>query len=317
MTGAGGFIGSHLVEALVKRGARTVAFVHYNALGSCGWLDSLPVKRKIRIIHGDICDPSVVERTMKGVDFVFHLAALIGIPYSYGAPESYIRTNIGGTLNILQAARRLQLERLVFTSTSEVYGTARYVPIDELHPLQAQSPYAASKIGADQLVASFHRSFNLPTVTVRPFNTFGPRQSSRAVIPTIILQCLKGRKVFLGNQHPKRDLSYVSDVVEGFLLAASSTQAIGKTINLGSGDTLSVYQLARLIAKLTKKKITIETDVQRVRPKESEVECLRAGNLLARELIGWQPRYSLEEGLRLTIHWIKNHLRRYPDGYAL
>ena len=317
MTGAGGFIGSHLVEALVKQGARTSAFVHYNAMGSCGWLDALSVKKKIKIISGDICDSSILERAMKGIDIIFHLAALIGIPYSYEAPESYVRTNIGGTLNILQAARRLPLERLVFTSTSEVYGTAQYIPMDELHPLQAQSPYAASKIGADHLVQAFHRSFNLPTVTVRPFNTFGPRQSSRAIIPTVITQCLKGKKVFLGNQRPKRDLNYVSDVVEGFLLAASSAQTIGQTINLGSGNAFSIYELAQLIAKLSRKKINLKIQPQRIRPKKSEVECLQANNLLARELMGWQPKYSLTQGLQLTIRWIKNHIERYPDGYAL
>ena len=317
MTGAGGFIGSHLVEALVRRGARTIAFVHYNALGSWGWLDSSPLKKKIEVVAGDVCDLDMVTQVMKKVDIVFHLAALIGIPYSYRAPESYVRTNIGGTLNILQAARRFRLERLVFTSTSEVYGTAQYIPIDESHPLQAQSPYAATKTGADQLVKAFHHSFNLPIVTVRPFNTFGPRQSSRAIIPTIITQCLKGKKVFLGNQHPKRDLNYVSDVVEGFLLAASSAQTIGQTVNLGSGNAISIYELAELVGKLIRKKITIKTQPQRIRPKKSEVECLQANNSLVRELMGWKPRYSLEKGLQLTIRWIKNHLKRYPNGYAL
>lgn len=318
MTGAGGFIGSHLAEALVKRGARTRAFVHYNALGKCGWLDDSPFKKKMEVIAGDIRDRSTVEQAMKNIDIVFHLAALIGIPYSYQSPESYVSTNVVGTLNVLQAARRLEPERALFTSTSEVYGTARYVPIDESHPLQAQSPYSASKIGADKLVEAFHHSFNLPFVIVRPFNTFGPRQSARAIVPTIIVQCLKGKRIRLGSQHPMRDFNYVSDVVEGFLLAADSPKAIGRTINIGSGNTVSVHELAELIARLMKKKIVIQKDSQRIRPHKSEVECLQANNDLAFKLIGWKPRYSLEKGLRLTIDWIRKHLERYrSDIYAL
>ena len=318
VTGAGGFIGSHLTEALAKRGARTKAFVHYNALGNCGWLDDSPFKKRIEIVAGDIRDRSTIEQAMKDVDIVFHLAALIAIPYSYQTPESYVSTNIGGTLNILQAARRLKPERIIFTSTSEVYGTARYVPIDENHPLQAQSPYSASKIGADKLVEAFCRSFNLPAVTVRPFNTFGPRQSARAIVPTIIIQCLTGKTVRLGNHYPVRDLNYVSDVVEGFLLAAHSKKVMGRTINLGSGTIIRIYDLAKLIAKLMNKRITIVSDSRRIRPSASEVECLQADHRLARELTGWEPRYSLEEGLRLTTRWMKKHPERYGSNlYAV
>jgi len=287
-------------------------------LGKCGWLDSSSFKKKIEIVAGDIRDPSTVENAMKGVDIVFHLAALIGIPYSYQSPESYVSTNVVGTLNVLQAARRLKPERVLFTSTSEVYGTARYVPIDEGHPLQAQSPYSASKIAADKLVEAFHRSFVLPVVTIRPFNTFGPRQSARAVIPTIISQCLRKKEVCLGNQHPQRDWSYVTDMVEGFLLAAASPKAIGQTFNLGSGNAMSIHELVRLIAKLTKRKIKIKTDARRIRADKSEVEHLQADSALACDLLGWKPHHSLEGGLKLTIDWMRKHLEAYqPDSYTL
>lgn len=318
VTGAGGFIGSHLTEALVKQGAKTRAFIHYNALGKCGWLDDSHFKKKIEIVAGDVRDPSTVEQAMKGVDIVFHLAALIGIPYSYQTPESYVNTNVVGTLNVLQAAKRLKCGRTLFTSTSEVYGTARYVPIDENHPLQAQSPYSASKIAADKLVEAFHRSFGLPVVTIRPFNTFGPRQSARAVIPTIISQALRKKEVHLGNQHPKRDWNYVTDIVEGFLLAAASPKAIGQTINLGSGEAISIQDLVEVIAKLIKRKIKIRTDSRRIRGDQSEVEHLQADNALARELLGWKPRHSLERGLKLTLDWIKKNLEEYqPNIYSL
>jgi NAD dependent epimerase/dehydratase len=318
VTGAGGFIGSHLTERLVELGASTRALVHYNALGTWGWLDQSPFCNDIEVIAGDICDRDSVRRAVQGVEVVFHLAALIAIPYSYYAPSSYVRTNVEGTLNVLQVSRELNVERIVHTSTSEVYGTARYVPIDEGHPLQGQSPYSASKIGADKLAEAFHLSFDLPIVTVRPFNTFGPRQSARAVIPTIIIQCLTGESVRLGNLHPTRDLNYVANTVEGFLLAASVPAAVGQTINLGSGREISIGELAQLIVRLADRLTVIESDSQRVRPDKSEVERLLADNALARDLLGWEPTVSLEDGLARTIVWIQQNLGRYrADVYAI
>lgn len=318
VTGAGGFIGSHLAERLVELGATTRALVHYNALGTWAWLDHAAQRREMEVVAGDICDRDCVQRAMQGVEIVFHLAALIAIPYSYQAPASYIRTNIEGTLNVLQAARDTGVERLVHTSTSEVYGTARYAPIDEAHPLQGQSPYAASKIGADKMAEAFHCSFGLPVVTVRPFNTFGPRQSARAVIPSIITQCLSGQVVRLGNVHPTRDLNYVANTVEGFLLAALQPLAVGRTINLGSGREISIGDLAQLIARLTCRPLTVETATERLRPQASEVERLLADNTLARTLLGWEPRVDLETGLRHTIEWLQAHVERYrPDVYVL
>ena len=318
VTGAGGFIGSHLTERLVEVGANVRALVHYNALGTWGWLDQSSVRNDIEVVAGNICDRDSVRQAMRGVEIVFHLAALIAIPYSYHAPASYVRTNVEGTLNVLQVARELGVERVVHTSTSEVYGTARYVPIDEIHPLQGQSPYSASKIGADKLAEAFHLSFDLPVVTVRPFNTFGPRQSARAVVPTIITQCLTGGAVRLGNLHPTRDLNYVADIMEGFLLAASVPAAVGQTINLGSGREISIADLAQLVARLVGQPIAIESDEQRVRPDKSEVERLLADNTLARTLLGWEPVVSLEEGLLRMIEWMQQHLARYrPDVYIL
>ncbi len=318
VTGAGGFIGSHLVERLVEVGAKVRAFVHYNALGTWGWLDHSPIKDKVEVVAGDICDRDSVGQATKDNEIVCHLAALIGIPYSYHAPVSYVRTNIEGTLNVLQSAREQQVQVVVHTSTSETYGTARCVPIDEDHPLQGQSPYSASKIGADKIAESFHLSFNLPVVTLRPFNTFGPRQSARAVIPTIITQCLTGQRIRLGNLSPTRDLNYVTDTAEGYLLAASRPDALGQTINLGSGREISIGDLAQLIADLSGQSVEIEVEQERVRPDESEVERLLADNRRARELLGWQPKVSLEEGLRRTIEWMKDNLQRYrPDVYAL
>lgn len=318
VTGAGGFIGSHLTERLVNEGANVRALVRYNSAGTHGWLDNSPVRKDIDVIAGDICDRDRVREAMQGVSIVFHLAALITIPYSYHAPASYVRTNIEGTLNVLQTARELGVERLVHTSTSEVYGTARYVPMDEAHPLQAQSPYSASKISADKIAESFHLSFGVPVVTLRPFNTFGPRQSARAVIPTIITQCVTGDVVNLGNLHPTRDLSYVSDTVEGFLLAALSAQAIGKTINLGSNREISIGSLAKLICKQVGRPLAIRVDEQRIRPKASEVERLYADNTLAKTLLKWEPRVDLEEGVKQTIVWLREHLERYKaDVYAI
>lgn len=318
VTGAGGFIGSHLTEHLVELGARTRAFVHYNSMSKWGWLDSSCVKAEIEVLAGDITDRDSVRRAIRGVDVVFHLAALIGIPYSYHAPLSYVRTNVEGTLNVLQAALEESVEKVVHTSTSEAYGTAQYVPIDEAHPLQGQSPYAATKIGADKLAEAFHRSFGLPVVTLRPFNTYGPRQSDRAVIPTIISQCATGDVVQLGNLSPTRDFNYVTDTVEGFVCAAQSQEARGRVINVGTGKEISIGDLVVKIAELMGKSVTIASDEQRSRHKGSEVDRLCAANNLAQELLGWRPRYSLEDGLKLTIRWIGEHLERYrPEIYAV
>jgi NAD dependent epimerase/dehydratase len=314
VTGGGGFIGSHVVERLAELGARVRTLVHYNALDSWGWLDQPPVRHDIEVVSGDICDRDSVRQAMRGIETVFHLAALIAIPYSYHAPASYLRTNVEGTLNVLQVAREHSVERVVHTSTSEVYGTARYVPIDEAHPLQGQSPYSASKIGADKMAEAFYLSFRVPVVTVRPFNTYGPRQSARAVIPTIIIQCLAGGSIKLGNLTPTRDLNYVSDTVEGFLLAASASDVVGQTINLGSGREVSIGDLVRLISRMTGRSVAIEMDQERVRPEGSEVERLLADNTRARTLLGWQPRVSLEEGLQLTIAWLRQHMERYRPG---
>jgi len=314
VTGAGGFIGSHLTEHLVASGAQVRGFVHYNALGTWGWLDQSSVKNEMDVIAGDIADRDSVLTAAKDVDVIFHLAALIAIPYSYDAPASYVRTNIEGTLNVLQAARLYDVERVVHTSTSEVYGTAQYAPIDEAHPLQGQSPYSASKIGADKQVEAFHLSFGVPVVTVRPFNTFGPRQSARAVIPTIITQCLTGDVIRLGSLHPTRDLNYVANTVEGFVMAAATPAAIGQTINLGSGREISIGDLAQLIAQLMDKNMTVECDTDRLRPSKSEVERLIADDALAQALLGWKPTVSLEDGLIKTIAWLQNNLERYRPG---
>jgi len=318
VTGAGGFIGSHLTESLVSLGAATRALVHYRGDGAWGWLDGSPVKDGVQIIVGDVRDQDQLREAMRGVDVVFHLAALIGIPYSYQAPRSYIDTNVVGTLNVLQLARELEVRRVVQTSTSEVYGTARTVPIAESHPLQAQSPYAASKVGADKLAESFHLSFGLPVVTVRPFNTFGPRQSARAVIPTIITQCLNDGRIRLGNTRPTRDVNFVANVVQAFVRAAEVDAAIGQVINVGSGREVSIGQLAELIGQLAEVPVTVDTESQRVRPAASEVERLVADNTLARTLLGWEPAVGLEEGLGLTIEWFREHLDGYrPGAYAV
>lgn len=318
VTGAGGFIGSHLAERLVELGAQVRTFVHYNALGSWGWLDSSAHRNIMEVFAGDICDRDSVWNAMKDREIVFHLAALIAIPYSYRAPVSFVRTNVEGTLNILQAARDLGVQKVLHTSTSEVYGTARYAPIDESHPLQGQSPYSASKIGADKIVESFHLSFKTPVVTMRPFNTFGPRQSARAVIPTIITQLLAGRTVQLGSLHPTRDMNFVANTVEGFIACAENPEAVGHTINLGSGREISIGDLAQLIANLMGRPIEIETEDERLRPPESEVERLIADTKLARELTGWTPRISLEQGLEQTISWITENLSLYRLGrYAI
>jgi len=318
VTGAGGFIGSHLAERLVELGATTRAFVHYNALGSWGWLDESPARGALSVIAGDICDRDSVRHAVEGMDVVFHLAALIAIPYSYRAPASYVRANVEGTVNVLQSGRELGVERIVHTSTSEVYGTARYVPIDEAHPLQGQSPYSASKIAADKMAEAFGLSFEVPVVTVRPFNTFGPRQSARAVIPAIIAQALAGRVVKLGNLSPTRDLNFVADTVDGFVRAGEAPEAVGQTINLGSGREISIGDLAALIGQLVGRPLVIESDAARLRREGSEVERLVADNRLAQRVLGWAPAVSLEEGLQQTIEWVKAHAGRYrPEVYAI
>ena len=310
VTGADGFIGSHLVESLVNQGYKVKAFVLYNSFNKWGWLDSLDnsVLSEIEVFAGDIRDPYGVKNAMEGCDAVLHLAALIAIPYSYHSPDTYIDTNIKGTLNILQAARELKVKRVIHTSTSEVYGTARFVPITEEHPLQGQSPYSASKIGADQLAFSFYASFELPVITIRPFNTYGPRQSARAVIPTIITQLANGvESLKLGSVHPTRDFNYVQDTVDGFIAALKAENAFGETINLGSNFEISIGDTVNVIAELMNKSITIETDDKRLRPKDSEVERLWADNKKAADLLHWKPNFGglegFKAGLSKTIEW--------------
>ena len=309
VTGADGFIGSHLVESLLDAGADVKAFVYYNSFGSWGWLDTLPKKllRNIEIFAGDIRDPNGVRQAVRGADTVFHLAALIGIPFSYHSPDSYVDTNVKGTLNVLQAARDLGTGKVIVTSTSEVYGTARYAPIDEKHPLQGQSPYSASKIGADKIAESFHLSFGLPVVTARPFNTYGPRQSARAIIPTIITQLLAGAKeIKLGSLSPTRDLNYVKDTCAGFLALARSSEAVGEPVNIGSGREISVGELAGLIMKVAGRKAVIRTEKARKRPSGSEVERLLCDNSRITGLTGWKPRVSIAEGLKRTVEWFRD-----------
>jgi NAD dependent epimerase/dehydratase len=323
VTGADGFIGSHLVERLVYLGCDVKAFVYYNSFNSWGWLDTLnkSVLNNIEIFAGDVRDPNGVRTAMKDCDVVMHLAALIAIPYSYHSPDTYIETNIKGTLNIVQAARELELERVVHTSTSEVYGTARFVPISESHPLQGQSPYSASKIGADQIAQSFFHSFETPITTIRPFNTYGPRQSARAVIPTIITQIASGLKeVKLGSIHPTRDFNYVQDTVNGFISVAECDAAVGEVINVGSNYEISIGDTAKLIAELMGQTVEFTSDEQRLRPPGSEVERLWADNTLAKELAGWTPQFQgiegLSRGLKETIAWFSNpsNLSRYKAG---
>ena len=316
VTGADGFIGSHLTETLVRYGCNVKAFSQYNSFNSWGWLDHSPksIKDCIEIFSGDIRDPYCTKQAMRGCNIVIHLASLIAIPYSYHAPESYVDTNIKGTLNILQAAKDLGVQKIVHTSTSEVYGTAIFVPMTEEHPLQAQSPYSATKIAADQLAFSFYSAFRLPVTIFRPFNTYGPRQSARAVIPTIITQIMNGkRKIKLGSLHPTRDFNYVDDTVAGFIAVAESDHSIGEVINCGSGKEISIGNLARLIAELMEVDIEIITDDRRLRPKASEVDRLLCDNSKLRKLTGLNPETSLREGLLRTIHWFDNpnHLQQY------
>jgi len=320
VTGAGGFIASHLVERLVAKGAKVRAFVRYTSRGDLGLLRMLPVEvvSQLELIAGDLRDAEAVRAAIKNVDTVFHLGALIAIPYSYVHPREVIETNVMGTVNVLMAGRDFGVRRVVHTSTSEVYGTAQYTPIDEEHPLQGQSPYSASKIGADKIAESFYRSFEVPVVTLRPFNTYGPRQSARAVIPTIITQALTRDEVKLGSLEPSRDLTFVTDTVDGFMCIAEAENILGEEINLGNNTTIRIGDLVEKIFGILGKKPRVVTDAKRIRPSQSEVMKLWASNQKAKELIGWEPHISLEEGLRLTIEWISARLDLYrPDQYTV
>lgn len=314
ITGAGGFIGSHLADKLVEQGHSVRTFVRYNSRNSWGWLEDSPCKNGIEIITGDIRDFDLVKESVKGCDIVFHLAALIGIPYSYVSPLAYIKTNVEGTYNVLQAARGSGGIKVVHTSTSEVYGTAQYVPIDEDHPINPQSPYAATKASADSMALSYFRSFSLPVTVVRPFNTYGPRQSARAIIPTVIGQILEGkRKISLGNLVPTRDLTFVDDTVSGFIAAAFSERAIGETLNLGTGTEISIRDLVALIAEIMERDVEIVEDQQRIRPAASEVERLLSNPGRMNGLTGWEARVSLREGLVQTIRWMRDHTNLYKN----
>ena len=317
ITGADGFIGSHLTEALVRSGQNVRAFIYYNSFDSRGWLDTVAseIQKEIDFFAGDIRDPNGVREAMRGIDTVYHLAALIAIPFSYHSPDSYVDTNIKGTLNVLQAARDLNTRRILVTSTSEVYGTAQYVPIDEKHPYQGQSPYSATKIGADRLAESFFRSFSLPVSIVRPFNTYGPRQSTRAIIPTIITQLLAGQtEVNLGLLTPTRDLNFVTDIVAGFLAIAGEQSTIGEEINIASGEEISIGKLADTLIKKLNPEANVVCEQERVRPEKSEVERLLGCNKKIRSLTKWQPSVNLSDGLDTTIDWLRENLHRYRTG---
>jgi len=314
ITGADGFIGSHLTEELIRRGHSVKAFVYYNSFNSWGWLDTLPkeILNEIDVFTGDIRDPYGVRESMKGIDEVFHLAALIAIPFSYHSPDMYVDTNIKGTLNVLQAARDFEMSRVLITSTSEVYGTAKYVPIDENHPYQGQSPYSATKIGADRLAESFYRSFSMPITIVRPFNTYGPRQSARAVIPTIITQLLSGiEEIKLGSLLPTRDFNFVKDTANGFIEIAKSNNTIGEEINIATQKEISIGQLAEELIKQINPKAKIICDEKRLRPEKSEVNRLLGSNEKILRLTNWVPNYTFEEGIAETIEFFKNNLSKY------
>lgn len=320
VTGAGGFIASHLVERLVVEGAQVRAFVRYNSRNDVGLLRMLQpdVFGQLDVIHGDLRDMDAIREAAKNIDTIFHLGALIAIPYSYRHPREVIETNIMGTLNVLTAVRDLGISRMVHTSTSEVYGTARYTPIDEAHPLQGQSPYSASKIGADKIVESYYRSFNVPVATLRPFNTFGPRQSARAVIPTIISQALTKDEIHLGSLDTWRDFTFVTDTVDGFMRLAAAENILGDEINLGNNAAITIGELAKKIFTIIGKEPRIFTEDQRLRPEKSEVMKLHAANKKALDLIGWKPQVSLDQGLQITIEWIKKNLHMFkPDQYAV
>ncbi len=316
VTGAGGFIGSHLVEKLVKLGVDVRALVRYNSRNDYGLIEILPnkIKTKITVVTGDLRDPETIREVVKDRDIIFHLGALIDIPYSYVHPREVVQTNIMGTLNILTAAKDMNIERIIHTSTSEVYGTAQYSPIDEKHPLQGQSPYSATKIAADKLAESFYCSFNLPITTIRPFNTYGPRQSARAIIPTIITQMLTKKEIFLGSLYPTRDFTYVSDTVESFIKAAQVHKSIGEVINIGSNFEISIESLVRKISSLIGKKLKITFDKKRIRPKKSEVGRLIANNSKAKELVNWSPKVTIDEGLKKTIKWIEKNIKLYKTN---
>jgi NAD dependent epimerase/dehydratase len=320
VTGAGGFIGSHLVEELLHRGQRVRAFVRYTSAGRAGWLEGSPARQggRLELFFGDIRDARAVRQAAEGCGRIYHLAALIGIPYSYLAPDSYVAVNVQGTLNVLNAARDLGTLRTVVTSTSEVYGTALYTPIDEDHPLQAQSPYSATKIGADTLAVSYHRAFGLPVTIVRPFNTYGPRQSTRAVIPTIITQALARDEIRLGSLTPVRDLVFVADTVAGFLAVADSPACIGQVTNLATGRGVTVGELAERILRLVGRNLPVVETEERVRPENSEVFKLIGSAVAASRLAGWEARTSLDEGLARTLDWVRRHLDLYPtEGYSV
>lgn len=314
VTGAGGFIASHLAEKLVQEGHSVRAFVRYNSRNSWGWLEESPLRNDMEIISGDIRDFDLVKKAVSGCDAVFHLAALIGIPYSYVSPLAYVKTNVEGTYNVLEAARENGSTKMIHTSTSEIYGTAQYVPIDETHPVNPQSPYSASKASADFLALSFYRSFELPVAVVRPFNTYGPRQSARAIIPTIIGQILEGKKkILLGNLVPTRDLTYVEDTVSGFMAAARTDKIIGETVNLGTGTDISIGDLAKQIASMMDKDIEIGEDPQRIRPAKSEVERLLSNPNKMKRLTGWEAKTSLAVGLEKTIQWLSERKDLYKS----
>lgn len=313
VTGAGGFIGSHLVERLIKLGASVRALVKYNAMGNWGLLELLPVDttKSIEVVYGDLRDADSVHRAIDGMDIVFHLGAIISIPYSFQNPSEVVETNMIGTLNVLNAVKQYDISKMIHTSSSEVYGTALSVPIDEKHPLQGQSPYSASKIAADKLVESFYASYGTPVGTIRPFNTFGPRQSSRAIIPTIIISVLTNKKVSLGSLHPTRDFTFVEDTVQGFIQAAESPNITGEVMNLGVGQEISIGELANKIFIHLGHEPNIILDHTRIRPEKSEVERLLSNNTKVKALIGWEPRVSLDTGLKRTIEWLKSHLSMY------
>lgn len=319
VTGAGGFVGSHLIEKLLKISGDVTAFVRYNSRNDYGMLDRLPrgITDKIEVISGDLRDSDAVRDAVKGKDVIFHLASLIAIPYSYKHPREVVETNVIGTLNILMAAKEYRTAKIIHTSTSEVYGTAQYIPMDEQHPLQGQSPYSASKIAADKIAESFHLSFRLPVATIRPFNAYGPRQSARSVIPTVITQALSGDKIYLGSLSPRRDFTYVDDVLDGFIKIAELDEAVGRVINIGSNFDISVKELVEKISSIIGKKLIIKIDKKRTRPENSEVMRLRADNLLAKRLLGWKPIISLDKGLKLTIDWMSENLNLYKRGYTI
>jgi NAD dependent epimerase/dehydratase len=316
VTGADGFIGSHLVERLIEIGAEVTALVQYNSFNNWGWIDTFDksIKNSINVIAGDVREYDCVKRIVKGHEVVFHLAALIAIPYSYSSPMAYVKTNIEGTTNVLEACREYDVKKIIHTSTSETYGTAQYVPIDENHPMQGQSPYSASKIGADKIAESYYKSFNLPVVTIRPFNTYGPRQSARAIIPTVISQILDNKlEIKLGSLTPTRDFNYVLDTVEAFIKVAESDLTLGEVINVGSNNEISIGELVKKISSIMEKQISIVCDDIRLRPEKSEVNRLWANNTKIKKLTDWKQQYTLDDGLRDTIKWIENNMKYFKS----